>query len=121
MKSVMEHEGGRRLAGPPRGVRMVATAAVLGGAIVAFTAAGASAAGGSCSASPENVSLIGPDGTRAKAMCWTLQVDSMARGSLNLVLAGDKHTQWFTALNRYYRSDYDRGPNSGTYYTIAHV
>ena len=122
MKSVMEPQGGQQVAGARRrGARIVTTAAVLGVAIVTVTTSGAFAVGGTCSASPENVSLTGPDGTRAKASCSSLQGDSKARGSLNLVWASDKHTAWFTALNVVYRSAYDLGPNNGTYYTIAHV
>ncbi len=122
MKSVMEHEGDRRYSSDKRRVgRIVAAAGVLGGAIVAFSAAGAFAVGGNCTASPENVSLTGPDGTRVKASCSSLQGDSKARGTLDLTFALDKHTAWFTALNTVYRSGYDIGPNNGTYYTIAHV
>ncbi|GIE28674.1 hypothetical protein Ait01nite_017190 [Actinoplanes italicus] len=83
--------------------------------------AAASAVGGTCTAVTENVSLTGPDGKRAKARCSALDGDSKARGTLDLVLANDKQTAWFTALNTDYRSGYDRGPNRGSKYTIAHV
>jgi hypothetical protein len=104
-----------------RGGAVLAVATLLSGAAVAATADAALAVGGTCSATTENVSLTGPDGKRVKASCSKLEGDSKARGTLDLVAASDKHTAWFTGLNTAYRSDYDRGPNRGSYYTIAHV
>lgn len=59
--------------------------------------------------------------SRVRARCSSLQADSMAQGVLDRTYSVDAQTQWFTALNTDYFSDWRTGPISGTYVKIAHV
>lgn len=119
---VMGDDGGQRQGAPRRRAAcMAAAAGVMMAGLVAVSAPNAFAVGGNCTAVKENVDLTGPDGSRVRASCSSLQGDSKAQGSLDLVWAPDLYTAWFTSLNVTYRSGYDRGPSRGASYAIAHV
>lgn len=101
-----------------------AAAFVITGA-TAIGAGNANAVGGNCSSSRETKSHIGPDEYRVRASCASLQADSKARGVLDINLANDYETVWFTALNtsKYSGYTYCIYPNTcnNTYVRIAHV
>jgi hypothetical protein len=67
----------------------------------AFAATPAQAAGGQCNAERRVVSHVGPDGYKVRALCWTLDAGSEARGVLDIPFALDRHTVWFTTLREW--------------------
>lgn len=86
----------------------------------------ASAVGGDCSTALEKKAQTArPDAYRVRAICRSLDAESMARGTL-IVNNGnpDFHTSWFTGLNTNYYSNWhtlfswDVG---GTKIEFAHV
>jgi len=75
-----------------------AMAAVMGatGVVLAVSGTPAFAAGGNCQARVGHQSRTGPDYYRPEAYCDSLNADSKARGGLDLSLAPDAYTAWFT-------------------------
>lgn len=82
----------------------------------------ASALGGTCSSAEEKqVRDWAPDLYRVRASCSKLNSDTKARGILDLSLAVDKSTAWFTTLNtNYYSSWTDSDSRNGTRVELAH-
>ena len=81
-------------------VGSAALAAAMGmtGVVLTLSPTPAVAAGGDCKAQVGHKAVTGPDLYRPEAYCNSLNADSKARGGLDLSLAPDAYTAWFTQV-----------------------
>lgn len=117
MRSVSSISSSRK-----RAVALVLAAATMFAGAGVVAADQASAIGGNCTSSKgKNDRGVLPDSFYVNASCSSLQGDSKARGTLDVVAGSDPHTAWFTTLNKTYKSGNAAPPIRGTRVEVAGI
>ena len=96
MSNLMEHQPIRK--SKTKRVLIAGIIAIAG--VLSLPSTGAQALGGNCQAWLEN----GVGYTLGAGKCYSLNADTKARVTLDIAIAPDFHSKWFTATNTVYRT-----------------